>query len=131
MGARQDMSPGDLEHGLVIEKTESLTSHISSEPPSPTTTKSSLGSQRWLLDKQQTSVEEDKYALCTLVIEPEFKDSRDELMAKVEIAYNEYGLFYPILSTNHLLTFPADLLQKAQAMVAMGRPTSSEYRSVE
>ena len=83
------------------------------------------------LDKQQTSDEEDEYTLCTLDIDPDFKNSRDELMAKVEIAYNEYGLFSPILFTYHLLTFPADLLQKAHAMVAMGRPTSSEYRSVE
>lgn len=67
------------------------------------------------LDKQQTEDEEDEAALCTLDIDPGFKAERDELMAKVESAFNEY----------------ADLLQKAQTMIAMGRPTSSEYRSVE
>lgn len=47
------------------------------------------------LDKQQTEDEEDEAALCTLDIDPGFKAERDELMAKVESAFNEYGKLCP------------------------------------
>ena len=83
------------------------------------------------LDKQHTTDEEDAEALCTMDIDPEFKADRDDLMAKVERAFNEYGKNCPTNSQTNLSYPLADLLLKAQSMIALGKPTSSEYRSVE
>ena len=54
------------------------------------------------LDKQQTADEEDAYALCTMDVHPSFKADRDDLMAKVERAFNEYGKTCPTNSQTKL-----------------------------
>jgi hypothetical protein len=57
-----------------------------------------------VLDKRQTADEEDKTALCTIDIDPEFKAERDALMAKIELAFKEYGKLWPKDSPYRSLT---------------------------
>jgi hypothetical protein len=45
------------------------------------------------LDKEQTGQEGDEDVLCTLNVDEEFKEARDELMGRVETAFNEYGAY--------------------------------------
>ena len=47
------------------------------------------------LDKRQTAEEEDADALCTVDVDPAFKVDRDNLMAKVERAFHDYGKTCP------------------------------------
>jgi hypothetical protein len=54
------------------------------------------------LDKQQTADEKDACRLCTIDIHPGFKADRDDLMAKVERAFNEYGKINPTNSQTKL-----------------------------
>jgi hypothetical protein len=84
-----------------------------------------------MLDKRQANLG-DETVLCTLDLKDELKEPRDKLMKKVELAFNDYGSFFTTLIQQIGSNFVvADFLQKAQAMVAMNRPSSSEYDSVE
>lgn len=56
------------------------------------------------LDKCQTNGEDDEMALCTLDTDLDIKNPREELMARVENAFNEYGCSLPVLIPSKFLT---------------------------